>query len=84
MAVGSFCNRLRKRNTIFLKSVEMLGPIEAPLPKIAKRFRWQILFKGSQTKILHRFARQLLFQNTFKLNTQNVRVVIDVDPYMMM
>ena len=41
-------------------------------------------FKGSQTKILHRFARQLLFQNTFKLNTQNVRVVIDVDPYMMM
>jgi primosomal protein N' (replication factor Y) len=84
MAIGNFCNRLRKRNTTFLKSVEMLGPIEAPLPKIAKRFRWQILFKGSQTKTLHRFARQLLFHNTFKLNTQNVKVVIDVDPYMMM
>lgn len=84
LSIGNFCNRLKKTDRTFLRSVQMLGPIEAPLSKIANRFRWQILLRSSRPKILHRFARGLLFQNSLKLSTQNVRVVIDVDPYMMM
>jgi primosomal protein N' (replication factor Y) len=41
--------------------VDVLGPIEAPLPKIADYFRWQILLKSTRADAVHRFARNLLF-----------------------
>ncbi|MBW2573909.1 MAG: primosomal protein N', partial [Deltaproteobacteria bacterium] len=41
--IGDLCDTLKNNNHSFLKSVEILGPIEASLPRIAKRYRWQIL-----------------------------------------
>jgi len=82
--LGDFSNDLKKDNRSDYKSVEVLGPIEAPLPRIAKRFRWQILLKGLSVRSLHRFAHQLLFEKKGVLNNRHVRVAIDVDPYMMM
>jgi len=63
--------------------VDILGPIEAPVPKIAGRFRWQILLKGREIKQLHRLARTIVIENAQKGN-RDVGVIVDVDPYFMM
>jgi primosomal protein N' (replication factor Y) len=83
-AMGDLCHTLKKNNHSFLKSVEILGPIEASLPKIAKRYRWQILLKCSSIKHLHRFLHQVWFDNKANISTRDVNVVLDVDPFFMM
>jgi primosomal protein N' (replication factor Y) len=83
-AIGDLCHTLKEKHHSFLKSVEILGPIEASLPKIAKRYRWQILLKCSSIKQLHRFLHQIWFENKANISTRDVNVVLDVDPFFMM
>jgi primosomal protein N' (replication factor Y) len=83
-AMGDLCHALRKNNHSLLTSVEILGPIEASLPKIAKRYRWQILLKCPSIKQLHRFLHLIWFENKANISTRNVNVVLDVDPFFMM
>ena len=83
MDVGDLCNSL-KNNNPFLKTVEILGPITAPLTRIAKHFRWQILLKGLSAKHLHWFVHQLLFKNRERISSRDVKMVVDVDPFVMM
>ena len=83
-SIGDLCHTLKMDQDPVFVSVEMLGPIEASLPKIAKRFRWQILLKGTNVSALRRFIRQLLDVNTGVLNNRHVKVALDVDPYFMM
>lgn len=80
-ATGVLCMRLKKEFN--MNSVDILGPVEAPVPKIAGRFRWQILLKGKEIKQLHRFARTIIIENVQKGN-RDVGVIVDVDPYFMM
>jgi len=61
-----------------------LGPIEAPLFKIAKQYRWQILLKGLEVKPLHRFLHNFWIENRSIINRLDVNVVLDVDPIFMM
>jgi primosomal protein N' (replication factor Y) (superfamily II helicase) len=82
--IGDLCHTLRKNDPSFLKSVEILGPIEASLPKIAKQYRWQILLKCPSIKQLHRFLHQIWFENKANISTRDVNVVLDVDPFFMM
>jgi primosomal protein N' (replication factor Y) len=71
-------------NQSFLKAVEILGPIEASIPRIARRYRWQILLKGMGVKPLHKFIRMVLLKNNAHFNNRYVKVVVDVDPFFMM
>jgi primosomal protein N' (replication factor Y) len=80
-AIGDLCMRFKKEFN--MNSVDILGPIEAPVPKIAGRFRWQILLKGKEIKQLHRLARTIIIENVQKGN-RDVGVIVDVDPYFMM
>jgi len=80
-ALGDLCIGFKKEFN--MNSVDILGPIEAPVPKIAGRFRWQILLKGKEIKQLHRFARTIIIENAQKGN-RDVGVIVDVDPYFMM
>jgi len=82
--VGDLCNELRRKQPSFLKSLEVLGPIEASLPKIAKQYRWQILLKCLSTKQLHRFLHQIWFEKKANISIRDVNVVLDVDPFFMM
>lgn len=84
MDVGDLCNTLKKNNNSFLKTVEILGPITASIPRIAKQFRWQILLKGISAKHLHLFVHQLLFKNRERISSRDVKMVVDVDPFFMM
>lgn len=83
MDVGDLCSRLKNDNP-FVKTVEILGPITAPLPRIAKHFRWQILLKGLNAKHLHWFVHQLLFKNRERISSRDVKMIVDVDPFFMM
>ncbi|MBW2643009.1 MAG: hypothetical protein JRC89_06485, partial [Deltaproteobacteria bacterium] len=77
------CDTLKNNNRSFLKSVEILGPIEASLPRIAKRYRWQILLKSPSIKQLHRFLHQMWFEKKANISTRDVKVALDVDPFFM-
>jgi primosomal protein N' (replication factor Y) len=83
MDVGNLCSEL-KNNNRFVKTVEILGPITAPLPRLSKHFRWQILIKGLSVEHLHRFVHQLLVKNRERISSRDVKMVVDVDPFFMM
>ncbi len=82
--VGDLCHTLKQKNRSLSKSLEILGPIEAPLFKIAKKYRWQILLKGLEVRSLHRFLHNLWFENRTTIDRRDVKVVLDVDPIFMM
>lgn len=83
-AVGDLCNILKQKSRSLSKSIEILGPVEAPLFKLAKQYRWQILLKGLEVKLLHRFLNGLWLENRTIINRRDVKVVLDVDPIFMM
>jgi primosomal protein N' (replication factor Y) len=84
LKLGDVCTHLKSSNSSFYGPVEIMGPIEASLARIAERYRWQILLKSSNSKAMHHFVAQLLAQNPTRFNNPRVRVIIDVDPFFMM
>lgn len=56
--------------------VLVFGPAEAPLRKIRGRYRWQLLLKGQEIKILHELAREI----RARADALRLEVKIDVDP----
>lgn len=63
---------------------QILGPIESPIQKINKRFYWQILLKGDSMFRIKKLIHYLFWeQNEWRVKGAT-RVVIDVDPYMML
>ena len=80
----NLCRETLKSDQAFKSNVDVMGPVEAPFSKIASHYRWQILFKGNDVKLLHAFVRQLLFKNPAILNRQTAKITIDVDPFFMM
>ena len=82
--IGDLCQRLKSMDAGRYQSVEIMGPIEASLSKIAQRYRWQILLKGHKTSVLHQFIDQLLSSNATDFTHRHVKVAIDVDPFFML
>lgn len=87
--VGELCRSLRQRadsrnGRAPADGVEVLGPIEAPLSRIAGQYRWQVLLKSPHADQLHRFARKLIFDNGAALASRQVSLDVDVDPFFMM
>ena len=83
-SLGQCCRRLRQGEPYFQNSVTVMGPIEAALPRIAGKYRWQILLKAQKVKTLHRFARSLMADHPTLFNRRGIHVAVDVDPYFMM
>jgi primosomal protein N' (replication factor Y) len=61
-----------------------MGPIEAPLSRIANRHRWQILIKSRGIYALHHFLRELIFDNRAAPIRRDIRMSVDVDPFLFM
>jgi primosomal protein N' (replication factor Y) (superfamily II helicase) len=57
-------------------AAEIIGPAESPLSKIRGRFRWQMLIKGKNIKVLHQIAREVFQAN----KNSHVKITVDVDP----
>ncbi len=62
----------------------VLGPIEAPVARIADRYRWQLLLKGQRIADLHRVVQRLLTALHKEGQDRRVRIRVDVDPLKMM
>ena len=82
-SIGDVCREMQGHKK-YSDSVEVLGPISAPVSKIANRYRWQLLIKGGNAKSLHQFVRQVVLENQSIMNNRSVKVSIDVDPMYMM
>jgi primosomal protein N' (replication factor Y) len=83
-AIGALCWALKSGRFSSYHHVEVMGPIEASLPRIARYYRWQILLKSFNTKALHDYTGRLLAENPASFNNRSVKVAIDVDPFFMM
>jgi primosomal protein N' (replication factor Y) (superfamily II helicase) len=61
-------------------SLEVLGPVPAPITRIKGRFRWQMLLKGGNSALLHK-AAGIIQQADKTINRgTGVQIVLDVDP----
>jgi primosomal protein N' (replication factor Y) len=65
-------------------SIDILGPLEAPLTRIARQYRWQLLVKSQRVNSLHRFAKALYFNADAKVAKNDVKISMDVDPQFLM
>ncbi len=83
-AMGEWCLKIKAEDPQAHSRIDILGPIEAPVPKIANRFRWQILLKSGHTETLHRFVRKLMSDHNITRADRQVQVGIDVDPFFLM
>ena len=81
--LGEYCHRLQQRDSEN-RSLDLLGPLEAPLTRIADQYRWQLLIKGAKAHLLHRFVRTLLFGSGGPSRNRQISVAIDVDPVFLM
>lgn len=70
-------SQLKEKFSLF-NAVELLGPSPAPIAKLRNQFRFHLLIKSDQPKILNQFARKLLGDQ--KWIPKQVKVVVDVDP----
>ncbi len=82
--LGEACRRLGQQDDVLRQSVEVMGPIEAALARIAGKYRWQILLKGQRAGTLHRFVWRVMTDNPTLFNRRGVTVAVDVDPFFMM
>ncbi len=59
------------------QALTVLGPAPAPLERLRDRYRWQILIKSKQLKMLHGVTEWV--SSRYKAKGQT-RVIIDIDP----
>ncbi len=82
LKLGELCRGLKKSRG--WHPVEILGPIESYLPKIARYYRWQLLLKSTRTTPLRRMARELITTHGKDIHHPQVTVAFDVDPVFML
>ena len=63
-------------------TVQVIGPIEAPMKKLRNRFRWQLLLKANDVRPLLRLLIQIF--ETPPLTRRDELIQIDVDPHNLM
>jgi len=80
--IGDLCRSI-KGSGAEMAAVEIMGPIEAGIARIANRHRWQILLKTAEVAVLHRFVRELFFAHPAATGERGVKIAVDVDPYLM-
>lgn len=60
------------------QSIEVLGPAEAPLAKLRGQYRFQLLIKGLDHRILNSFCHQIMGDQSWA--PSGVKISVDVDP----
>jgi len=69
------------RNNIQAKeAISILGPVSAPLVKLAGNYRYQLLLQSNSRKSLQILLKSIIFAIDRKKITKSVRWTLDVDP----
>jgi primosomal protein N' (replication factor Y) len=66
------------------RTVDMLGPTPAPIERLRRRYRWQLLLRspdGAAARAAAQAARTAIRRQA---KAAGVRVLVDVDPYSML
>jgi primosomal protein N' (replication factor Y) len=58
--------------------IEVLGPAEAPLAKLRGNYRYHLLLKGLDHRLLNSFSHQILGDHGWV--PSGVKISVDVDP----
>ena len=66
-----------KQRLSSLINAKVLGPVEAPIYKIKKRYRQRILIRAKKTSKIQKNLREIL--NNYKLSSE-IKLTVDVDP----
>jgi primosomal protein N' (replication factor Y) len=66
------------------RHVGVLGPAPAPLERLRRRFRWQILLRAQSAAQLRTVAAEARDAVRARARKAAVRVLVDVDPYTML
>ena len=82
--LANSCRDILASDRTLKQAVTVLGPIEAPLAKIASHFRWHMLLKSGDAQPLHDVVHQLLLKHPSVVNRRDIKTSIDVDPVFMM
>ncbi|NVM56547.1 MAG: primosomal protein N' [Desulfobacterales bacterium] len=78
--MGEICRALQSQDKTYQNEVKLLGPIAAPLARIKKQYRRQLLLKGLKAGPLHDLTRALMTRAEREIRQSGVKVVVDVDP----
>ena len=78
--LGTICRTLQSGNKTYQKEIQVLGPVAAPLARIKKQYRWQLLLKGLKVGPLHGLSWAVRDAAERELRHHGVRMVVDVDP----
>ena len=78
--LGQICRALQSENRAYQEKVKLLGPVAAPLARLQKQYRWQLLLKGLEPGPLHSLTRTLMDRAERTIRKAGARVIIDVDP----
>ena len=81
--LGSLCREQLAANASVYGRLKVMGPIEAPLSRIANRYRWQLLISSPDAGP-HRFVRELITGRRAVAPERSIRVSVDVDPFFLM
>ncbi len=65
-------------------NIMVMGPIEAPIARIAGKYRMQIVLKGHRINRMRELYIELMNSNKKIFARNDVKIIIDIDPYMMM
>ena len=65
------------------KEIQVLGPVEAPIPRLKGKYRWQILVKSKSVSLLNHFLTRVDVIARDHLKSKGVHLTLDVDPYQM-
>jgi primosomal protein N' (replication factor Y) len=83
-ALGKICKDLQTDHDVFRRDVTILGPVAAPLSRLQKKYRCQLLLKGLRAGPLHALVTRLMQASEKAVRDAKVKVIVDVDPVSML
>ncbi len=72
--------RLEKEKSRWGDSLEILGPVPAPIARIKGKYRYQLLLKGENSRMVHKAAGIIQQAEKGVIQGKGVQIVLDVDP----
>ena len=81
--IGETCRKIC-RSGPDTATMEILGPTRAPWEKVKGRYRYQMLLKGPAAGALKACATRALQEHAELIKKSGVKVIVDVDPMLMM
>jgi primosomal protein N' (replication factor Y) (superfamily II helicase) len=79
--LGEELGERQRRDLKMQEEIEILGPAPAPIERLRRRYRWQILLKGKKSAPLLELASRA---REIIPPSRTTRLYVDVDPYNML